>query len=187
MPQQNTEGTLQYRLIASPFGHLALLWRNTGDGPRVVRILIPLPGRSAVQRLSDYADAAPGDHPEIEELCAQISRFASGEAIELPIELLDRQACSPFQWQVLMADRATPRGQVRTYGQLAEAVGSPGAARAVGSALARNPFPIVIPCHRAIRADGSLGGYQGGLEMKRRLLEMEGVHLDARGRIVAQR
>jgi methylated-DNA-[protein]-cysteine S-methyltransferase len=62
-------------------------------------------------------------------------------------------------------------------------LGKPSAARAVGRALATNPFPIIIPCHRAVRSDGSLGGYQGGLAMKRALLEMEGVEFDARGRV----
>jgi methylated-DNA-[protein]-cysteine S-methyltransferase len=75
---------------------------------------------------------------------------------------------------------------VSTYQRIAKYLGNAKGARAVGSALAGNPFPIIIPCHRAIRSDGTLGGYQGGLEMKRRLLEMEGVMFDALGRVVAK-
>ena len=78
---------------------------------------------------------------------------------------------------------AIPRGRVTTYQLLAKHLGSPRAARAVGTALATNPFPIVIPCHRAIRSDGTLGGYQGGLKMKRSLLEMEGVRFCDAGRV----
>jgi methylated-DNA-[protein]-cysteine S-methyltransferase len=162
--------------------------RDTGERARpearVVHILIPLPGRDVADRLGDYPDAAAGHHPQVDELCDRMARFLAGEVIALPIDLLDRTLCSPFQWRVLMAEKAIPRGQVRTYGQVAAAAGSPGGARAAGNALARNPFPIVIPCHRAVRADGSLGGYQGGAPMKRALLEMEGVQFDARGRAI---
>jgi methylated-DNA-[protein]-cysteine S-methyltransferase len=66
---------------------------------------------------------------------------------------------------------------------MAEHLGVPGGARAVGRALARNPFPVVIPCHRAVRTDGDLGGYQGGVPMKRALLEMEGVAFTEAGRV----
>ncbi len=82
-----------------------------------------------------------------------------------------------------MAEYGIPRGSVSTYGRMAAHLGIPGGARAVGNALATNPFPIVIPCHRAIRSDGTLGGYQGGLAMKRILLEQEGVVIDDRGRV----
>ena len=70
-----------------------------------------------------------------------------------------------------------------TYGGLAAAVGVPGGARAVGNVMAGNPFPLVIPCHRVIRSDGSLGGFGGGLPMKRALLEMEGVAFDGHDRV----
>ena len=71
-----------------------------------------------------------------------------------------------------------------TYQRIAGHLGHPRAARAVGTALAHNPFPIIVPCHRAIRSNGTLGGFQGGVEMKRALLEMEGVLVDGSGRVV---
>jgi methylated-DNA-[protein]-cysteine S-methyltransferase len=87
----------------------------------------------------------------------------------------DLSPLTPFQQRVLQATAAIPRGQVRTYGQIAAAIGAPGAARAVGTALARNPVPIIIPCHRVVRAGGRLGNYgAGGESMKRRLLDREG-------------
>ncbi|MCK4795669.1 MAG: MGMT family protein, partial [Desulfobacteraceae bacterium] len=73
-----------------------------------------------------------------------------------------------------------------TYQRIATHLGSPNGARAVGNALATNPFPIIIPCHRAIRSDRSLGGYQGGLDMKRILLEMEGIDFDDTGRAATE-
>ena len=92
---------------------------------------------------------------------------------EIPLDL-DR--LTPFQVTVLQAARSIPPGSVRTYGQIAQAIGSPQASRAVGQALGRNPVPIVIPCHRVIASDGSLGGYSGGggLRSKRFLLGLEG-------------
>ena len=101
--------------------------------------------------------------------------------------MADLASCPPFQQAVLRAEHAIPRGKVSAYGLLAARLGRPGAARAVGNALATNPFPIVVPCHRALRGDGSIGGYQGGPAMKRALLAMEGVRFDAAGRVVCKR
>lgn len=80
-----------------------------------------------------------------------------------------------------------PRGRVSTYGRIAMKLTHPGAARAVGTALAKNPFPLIIPCHRAVKSDGKLGGYAGGLDMKKRLLEMEGIQFDQFDRVVVKR
>jgi methylated-DNA-[protein]-cysteine S-methyltransferase len=103
--------------------------------------------------------------------------------VPLSADLLDQTRCSPFQWTVLMTERTIPRGLVTSYSDLARLVGRPRAFRAVGTALARNPYPLVVPCHRTVRLDGSLGGFGGGLPMKRSLLEMEGVGFDTRGRV----
>ncbi|MEQ8819266.1 MAG: MGMT family protein [Sumerlaeia bacterium] len=91
---------------------------------------------------------------------------------------------TPFAREVSEACAAIPRGEVRSYGQLAKAVGNPKGSRAIGGVMARNPLPLLIPCHRVVRSDGSLGNYGGGLEMKRWLLEREGVAIDAAGRTV---
>ncbi|MCU0651108.1 MAG: MGMT family protein [Candidatus Omnitrophica bacterium] len=85
--------------------------------------------------------------------------------------------CPVFQRKVLKAMLSVPRGTTITYKEIAQKIGRPGAARAVGNALANNPFPIIIPCHRAIRSDGTLGGYQGGTKMKRALLKAEGARV----------
>lgn len=89
---------------------------------------------------------------------------------------VDLTRAGPFEQEVLAALRRIPAGEVRTYGEIAQAVGQPGAARAVGTACARNPVPLLIPCHRVVRSDGGLGGYSltGGVGLKRRLLESEG-------------
>lgn len=86
---------------------------------------------------------------------------------------VDLSAVAPFQRSVLEAARKIPFGEIRSYGWVAERTGSPRAVRAVGTALGRNPVPIVVPCHRVLRSDGSLGGYAFGLDLKNRLLSLE--------------
>jgi methylated-DNA-[protein]-cysteine S-methyltransferase len=88
---------------------------------------------------------------------------------------LDLSLSSSFQRKVLMELTRVAFGQLVTYGELARRVGKPKAARAIGVAMAKNPIPIIIPCHRVIAADGSLGGFSSGLEVKRRLHDHEGI------------
>jgi len=105
----------------------------------------------------------------------QIKRYLAGEYVQVTVEGLNLDTCSNFQRKVLEAECNIPRGYVSTYCRIASYLGIEGGARAVENALAKNLFPVVIPCHRAIRSDGSLGGYQEGTEPKRKLLLMEGV------------
>ena len=97
---------------------------------------------------------------------------ASADLADLPLDLVTLRA-SAFAFRVWRELRKIPRGETRTYGEIAAAIGSPGAARAVGSACANNPTALVIPCHRVVRGDGARGGYRWGEERKARLLERE--------------
>ena len=177
-----------YVLLPSAFGVLGIVWRETGEGPRVHQILLPNEQAPLDDRISAIAP-----HPTrqscapITELGERIRAFLAGQAISFELNLIALGKCSEFQQSVLLAEHKIPRGWVSTYGRIAKSLGVEGGARAVGSALARNPFPIVIPCHRAIRSNGELGGYQGGLEMKRALLKMEGVKVSERGKVVSKR
>jgi methylated-DNA-[protein]-cysteine S-methyltransferase len=103
--------------------------------------------------------------------------YLSGERVSFRRHRVDLTGVPPFLVRCLLAARRIRYGQVRSYGWLAAAAGNPRAARAAGQAMARNPLPIIVPCHRVVAADGSLGGFGGGLEMKRALLELEGVLL----------
>jgi len=107
-----------------------------------------------------------GDLPD------RICRYLGGERITFG-DAVDWSGVSAFGRAVLKASRAIPYSESRSYRWVASQVGRPHAARAVGQALARNPVPIVVPCHRVVGSDGRLIGFTGGLEMKRRLLEME--------------
>jgi methylated-DNA-[protein]-cysteine S-methyltransferase len=169
---------IRYHNIPSKFGEVRVVWRQDDHGPSVIEIV--LPNRSTT---TPHNVGGPLRHPALDPLCQAIDRFLLGEPVGFPMDLLDSSQCSPFQWQVLSAEMTIPRGSVGSYSSLAEHIGCPKAARAVGTALARNPFPLVIPCHRTVRSDGSLGGFGGGLDMKQALLQMEGVGFDSRGRV----
>ena len=151
------------------FGEFAIVWDESGMIRRIY-----LPGRSATL-LSDYPGAEGGVDRRVGAVADGVSRFLGGRDVRFSLEAVALDACTGFQKRVLMAEYGIPRGYVSTYDRIARYVGCPGGARAVGGALASNPFPIVIPCHRAVRSDGGLGGYQGGVDMKRRLLQMEGI------------
>ena len=125
--------------------------------------------------------------PNITELSKQIQSFLKGETANFDLSIIALDECSEFQRTVLLAEQKIPRGWVSTYGRIARSLEIISGARAVGSALSKNPFPIIIPCHRAIRSNGELGGFQGGLQMKRALLEFEGVKFSTLGRVITDR
>ncbi len=116
------------------------------------------------------------DPAGLAEAARQLQEYARGERREFQLEL-DLQG-SEFELRVWSELRTIPWGRTRTYGEIAQALGAPGASRAVGRANGRNPLPIVVPCHRVLSGTG-LGGFSGGLEWKQRLLALERVQLFA--------
>ncbi len=102
-----------------------------------------------------------------------LARYFSGESVDFGGYDVDLSGYTEFERKVYAATRRIPPGEVRTYGEIARAIGKPGASRAVGNALGKNPACIVIPCHRVVALNG-LGGFTGGLAWKRRLLHLEG-------------
>lgn len=118
----------------------------------------------------DHAPAHVGDAIDA------MTRLLAGDAVDLAFVEIDLEGTPPFARRVYAATRALGPGATVTYGELAERVGSPGAQRAVGGALGRNPWPIVVPCHRVLAARGAIGGFSapGGVDTKRRMLAIEG-------------
>jgi methylated-DNA-[protein]-cysteine S-methyltransferase len=114
---------------------------------------------------------------ELVEIADSLRAYSRRETRELPLDALDLSGMSLFQERVLRELRGSvPYGEMISYGELAKLAGFPGAARAVGTALRRNPFPLFFPCHRVTRADGSVGLFQGSISggrLKRRLLTWE--------------
>ena len=177
-----------YSLLPTTFGVVGLVWQDAGQGPRVHHIFLPretVPTEQAIQ--TRFAGTRPLSCLAIEALGEEIRRTLAGEAVDLTLEMLALDTCQPFQQRVLVAEHQIPRGWVSTYGRIAAYVGSPGGSRAVGRALATNPFPIIIPCHRVVRANLDLGGFGGGLPMKQALLELEGLKFTETGRVLTDR
>jgi methylated-DNA-[protein]-cysteine S-methyltransferase len=135
---------------------------------------VTLPQRSAQegrQLLGKMDDATWAPHL-FDDLVQRFRLYFSGHRVTFPDEL-DFSGAAPFHRRAWEQTRLIPYGETRSYAWVAEQVGRPGAARAVGQAMASNPWPIIIPCHRVITSDGRLGGFGGGLEMKKQLLSLE--------------
>jgi methylated-DNA-[protein]-cysteine S-methyltransferase len=123
--------------------------------------------------------SADDDQQLAAEVLDRLVRYADGEPVDFRDVPVAVEHLSAFQRRVVRACRAIPAGERRTYGQLAAAAGSPGAARAVGQVMATNRVPLIVPCHRVVASGGRLGGFSApqGLAMKRRLLSLEAAPL----------
>ncbi|MBN2283817.1 MAG: MGMT family protein [Deltaproteobacteria bacterium] len=154
-----------------------------GDDPLIGAVLLPPDGGTIEQDLQCRAPGAVrGSHSVVDEIAALIEGYFRGEDVLFPSEVFDHSLLSGFQERALRELSRVPRGRVISYGDLAERLGSR-AARAVGTAMARNPFPLVYPCHRVVRASGEPGNFGGGPGLKRALLVLEGIPFDDAGRI----
>jgi methylated-DNA-[protein]-cysteine S-methyltransferase len=171
-------GSLFYSSFSSIFDDITITWKEIDTKILVQRVFLSnQKQKSEVKMLELFPTAKKASSSLIDTLGDKIQRFLKGEDISFDLTFLDFSRCYPIQKKVLLAEYAIPRGWISTYKRIAEQIGIKNGARVVGHSLAKNPFPIFIPCHRAIRTDGKLGGYQGGLEMKKKLLEMEGVKI----------
>jgi O-6-methylguanine DNA methyltransferase len=130
------------------------------------------PKRRVAELLAE-ARRGPAEHPILQALLAALSTYFAGKPEALEGQPVDWSFLTEFQQSVYQTARGIPPGEVQPYRWVAERVGKPRAARAVGQALASNPVPLIVPCHRVVASDGSLGGFTGGLAWKQRLLEME--------------
>lgn len=161
---------LYYYLQETPFGWLALL--GSADGLRRVS-LQPEPA-AAMAGLGQAGQAAVADAGAFADLLPAFADYFAGVATALERIPLDLSAAPPFYGAAWAACRTIPPGETRSYQWLARAAGNPRASRAAGQAMAKNPYPLVIPCHRVVGSDGGLHGYgAGGLDIKARLLQME--------------
>jgi methylated-DNA-[protein]-cysteine S-methyltransferase len=179
--------TLYFLTRSSPFGPVALIWSVYKGQPKIFRALISTPNGSANHRVVTlFPDSQNASCSEIDAVADDIERFLSGEDTWFSLEIVRMDLCTKFQKKVLHAEHGIPRGFVSTYQLIARHVGRPKGARAVGNALATNPFPLIIPCHRAIRTDLTIGGYQGGIQMKQALLKMEGIDFNENGHVATK-
>jgi methylated-DNA-[protein]-cysteine S-methyltransferase len=172
---QEQEMFVYYAALPSPLGEILLACRQQ----QLCGVAISRPDRQLFEGELEERFQVPAlfDEGRLKEALQELQEYFSGQrrSFGLPVDI---SWMTPFQRDVLQCTAEIPAGEVRTYGEVAKAIGSAGASRAVGNALGRNPVPIVIPCHRVLAAHGRIGGYSGGgPEIKRRLLHLEGVHL----------
>ncbi len=144
-----------------------------GSSDGLKKVILPLKSKEAVLgRIASYGCCENHDNTSFTDLTDRIRRYFDGEPVKFT-DKLDLSGATRFQKNVWLTVRNIPRGETRSYGWVASQLGLPGAARAVGQALGRNPVPIVIPCHRVIGNDGKLVGFGGGVEIKKFLLQLE--------------
>jgi len=168
-----------FALFDTAIGRCGVAWGERG----VAGVQLPEAGERETRarmlhRFPTAGEAVPP--PEVQRVIDRIVALLRGEACDLSTVALDMDQVSAFHRRVYEAARAIPPGMTLSYGDIAARAGAPGAARAVGQALGRNPFPIVVPCHRVLAAGGKIGGFsaQGGIATKRRMLAIEGAQLN---------
>lgn len=159
-----------FALWKSPLGWIGVAAHARG----VLQVTVPRPTRSSSRSDLGISDMTAGENQHTRATLNQLTRYFAGDPfIDFANIELDMSCGTPFECQVWNHVRAIPLGETRTYGNIARQVGRPNAARAVGACNAKNPWAIIVPCHRLIGANGDLVGYGGGIAIKERLLELE--------------
>ena len=144
-----------------------------GSRKGLLATTLPQPSSErALELLGDGLKKAAwaGDH--FADLMTRLEGYLDGHRVAFD-DVLDLSGTTPFQGKVWRLTKLIPYGETRSYAWVAQKIGRPSAVRAVGQALANNPWPIIVPCHRVVNNDGRLGGYSGGVAMKRNLLKLE--------------
>ena len=156
--------------VPAPIGRVFVAASDSG----LLRVSFRHREESFVDELREHTEADVVRSPaRTADIVEQLRDYFAGERRRFDVRL-DLRHVSPFQRRVLLAATRVPAGEVVSYGEIARRIGEPGGSRAVGQALGHNPIPIVIPCHRVVAAGGRIGGYTGGLAIKRKLLRLEG-------------
>ncbi len=182
------QGIIYDYAVETDCGEMDILWAGQEDSIAILMICLPgtLNRNKALLAGNNESQIVRKACRKAERLGEKLRGYMNGGAWEFNETPDYLQFKTEFQKHVLLTERKVPPGRIISYGTLAAWIEKPRAVRAVGRALAKNPYPIVIPCHRTVRADGSLGGFQGGVELKRKLLEREGVRFDECGRALRE-
>ena len=162
------QSPIKYTIIDTSIGTISAVGSEAG----LCRISIHKSHKSALESITQQYPQSMESPDGFGGLPQRLKRYAQGERTIFN-DKLDFASATPFRRAVWEATRSIPYGETRSYEWIAQRIGKPEAARAVGQALKSNPFPIVVPCHRVIGKDGSLTGFSAGIELKRRLLDLE--------------
>ena len=160
---------LHYATLDTDMGWVGILGSTRG----LQRITLPQRStQEARRRLGDRVNRATWSPDYFEDLIKRLKIYLGGHKTAFP-DKLDLTGATAFQGEVWEATRLIPYGETRSYTWVARQISKPRAVRAVGQALGRNPLPVIIPCHRVVTSAGKLGGYSGGVEIKKHLLRLE--------------
>jgi methylated-DNA-[protein]-cysteine S-methyltransferase len=164
--------SLKHLFLEMPIGEISLVYLESPF--RLVEVLLPSEQKKALY--ADYSAGLPGSRHPIRQIESLLKNYFKGRSIDPPWEVMPMDAFTELQKAVLQETARIPFGHLRTYRDIAVAIGCPGAYRFVGTTLGKNPYPILIPCHRIIRSDKGMGGFGGGIELKKRLIDFESHH-----------
>ena len=175
---------MNYHLFDTKLGVAGIAWSEDG----ITRFRLPDPDRATAEKDLKAKGKATEPPPQIASVVAEAKRYFAGERIDFSAITLDLKNVDPFRRTIYDALRKVGFGETVTYGELAKRAGAnePQAAQDVGVAMARNPVPLIIPCHRVLAAGGKLGGFSapGRTEAKQRMLALEGVHIGNQPRLL---
>lgn len=185
METKNKNDIELYKKIISntPINEIVIIWSNNPF--KIEEIILSNPEKTATEITNEkYPTAISKKAPKkLKKIIKELNKYFKEENAHFSLDYLNLDKLTDFQRKVLIAEFNTKKGTVNSYGQLAKAIDNPKAYRAVGSALSKNPFPIIIPCHRTVKSDRTIGGFGGvksGLESKKILLELDGVMVEGR-------
>lgn len=163
----------------SPLGSVVFVWYMIHNKPRIVHIILPSNDYTARDLAGLlYPSAVRKTCSVIETAVDDVKASIQGKPVRLSVNILLLESLPPFEQKVLRVVKNIPRGKVSSYKFVAEKAGRPGAARAVGNAMAKNPFPLIVPCHRVLNSNGNPGGFQCGTAIKQCLLRNEGIEFN---------
>ena len=172
----------KYILNTKPLGEITIIWRKKPQF-KIEEIILSNPNKKSSEIASEKYEkeeklAINKKSKQLNNVIKEMKNYLNEKDYKFSLEYLNLDKFTPFQRKVLETEFKTKKGTVNTYKELAKSSGSPKAYRAVGNVLSKNPYPIIIPCHRTVKSDRTIGGFGGvaeGLESKKILLELDGL------------
>ena len=177
----------KYIINPRPLGEITIIWRKKPKF-QIEEIILSKPDKKSSQIAKEKYEQEEELHinkksKQLNNVLKELDNYFNEKDCKFSLEYLNLDKFTPFQRKVLEAEFKTKKGTINTYKDLAKAVGSPKAYRSVGTALSKNPYPIIIPCHRTVKSDRTIGGFGGvakGLESKKILLELDGLMIQGK-------
>ena len=155
--------------MRSPIGVIGLIWADD----KIRNVLLPGQEYPNLSTRESFMDSNEDPPNWVSSIITQIKSYFSRQSSTFSLDCLNYDLFTDFQKRVHHAVTSIPCGETRSYSEIASEIKSPGSARAIGNVMANNPFPIIVPCHRVVTKAGDLGGYRGGLHLKKFLLQLE--------------